>query len=383
MNKHSTVKFIALLILSVAAAAGIFFPRPEAPQPQGGSTVRGLSAYDKFQTLSPVTFGIVMSNGISTTSLSASSTPNIPNINATSTTATSTFAGFIDVARLCIKGTTVCLSSGSTFGTVTSVATNNGITGGTITGAGTIGLDLSALGTAFGLPLTLNGSNQLTATGTASFAAPFFIGTSTVASRFPYASTTALSVSGLTSTRVHYSGTGGILQDSAGLTYNGTALTATYATTTSVSIATELNIPSASAPLLSTTGDFALDTTSDELKYYGGSQQRQIVPFYTTGFSISTSTAGTGTTTISLAPAAQNLTFKNAFCEVNTGTFDVSLWDGTNRANMIIASSTVGTFTFSTNNAFTKATKILVDVGTAASSPVRIGCRFTYEYDSN
>lgn len=68
-------------------------------------------------------------------------------------------------------------SAGYGTGSVTSVATNNGLTGGTITTTGTIGLDLSAVG-AVGMPLTLNGSNQLTATGTVSLSAPYFIATS-------------------------------------------------------------------------------------------------------------------------------------------------------------------------------------------------------------
>ncbi len=76
-------------------------------------------------------------------------------------------------------------------GTVTNVATNNGLTGGAITTTGTIGLDLTGI-TANSTILTWNGS-RLTATGTVSLSAPFFIATSTTASQFPYASTTAVS----------------------------------------------------------------------------------------------------------------------------------------------------------------------------------------------
>lgn len=59
------------------------------------------------------------------------------NIVATST-ATSTFAGAVQSTCFTTNGTS-CISAGGS-GTVTSVATNNGLTGGTITTTGTIGL---------------------------------------------------------------------------------------------------------------------------------------------------------------------------------------------------------------------------------------------------
>lgn len=67
-------------------------------------------------------------------------------ITATST-ATSTFSGTIRSTCFSIDGTT-CLTSNS--GTVTSIATNNGITGGTITTTGTIGLAAIAANSVLG-----------------------------------------------------------------------------------------------------------------------------------------------------------------------------------------------------------------------------------------
>jgi len=60
----------------------------------------------------------------------------------------------------------------------------------------------------------------------------------------------------------------------------------------------------------------------------------------------------------------------------------VSLYDGTNRANFIIASSTIGTTTFSTNNSFNMGESIRVDVGTTTSANINVagGCRFSYRY---
>lgn len=65
--------------------------------------------------------------------------------------------------------------------------------------------------------------------------APYFTATSTSqASTFTYASTTALSVSGLTSGRVPYLGTGGIFRDLSSFTFDGTTLTAPVFTSSSV-----------------------------------------------------------------------------------------------------------------------------------------------------
>ena len=64
----------------------------------------------------------------------------------------------------------------------------------------------------------------------------YFTATSTeIASTFPYASTTALSVANLTSGRVPYITTGGLFTDSSELTFDGAKLISTYASTTVIS----------------------------------------------------------------------------------------------------------------------------------------------------
>ncbi len=115
----------------------------------------------------------------------------LANLTATGTltvagTATSTFAGGISASRFCLSGTpTTCLNvgGGGGSGTVTSVATNQGLTGGTITTSGTVGLDLTAL-PVNNLLLTYNGS-RLTATGTKdNLTVPGITATSTASSTF-------------------------------------------------------------------------------------------------------------------------------------------------------------------------------------------------------
>lgn len=91
-------------------------------------------------------------------------------------------------------------------------------------------------------------------------------------------------------------------------------------------------------------------------------------------FTYATSSAWTGTTTIPLAPAYVNETWNGVKCFTDAGTLNVSFYDGTNRMDLLNASTTVGTFTLSTNNTFTASEKRYVDIGTPASSPTKISC---------
>ena len=94
------------------------------------------------------------------------------------TTATSTLAGGLNVTSGCFAISGTCVGAGGS-GTVTSVATNNGITGGTITTSGTIGLDTSLFSN--NALVTWNGS-KLAATGTPNLTAGYFTGTTTATS---------------------------------------------------------------------------------------------------------------------------------------------------------------------------------------------------------
>lgn len=91
-------------------------------------------------------------------------------------------------------------------------------------------------------------------------------------------------------------------------------------------------------------------------------------------FAYSTSTAWTGTTTIPLGPAYLAETWNGVKCFTDTGTVNVSFYDGTNRMNLFNASTTVGTVSLTTNNTFTASEKRYVDIGTPASSPTKISC---------
>lgn len=105
------------------------------------------------------------------------------------------------------------------------------------------------------------------------------------------------------------------------------------------------------------------------------------VPYETIGFTYSTTT-WSGTTTIYIGPAAGDQTFDSVACQTNVGTLGLSLWDGTNRATPYIptASTTINTNLITTTNVFTKNESRQVDIGTPASSPLKIACTFKFRY---
>lgn len=174
------------------------------------------------------------------------------------------------------------------------------------------------------------------------------------------------------------------LASEAAYTYSATGdlLTVVNASTTRISASTYMEIPDGAAPTVNFPAMIALDSTVNQFQFATSTAFPAVIqPWYTTGFSYSTSTAWTGTTTISLAPAMDALDFVEVQCKTNVGTLNISLYDGTNRANLLNASTTVGVFKFNTNNDFTLGEEILLDIGTPATAPTRIACRFKYTYD--
>ncbi len=109
-------------------------------------------------------------------------------------------------------------------------------------------------------------------------------------------------------------------------------------------------------------------------KIYGGGFTKQISPDLYPSFTYSTTTAWTGTTTLPLGPAFVPETWSAVMCFTDVGTVGVTFYDGTNKMEWVKASTTIGTFGFATNNAFTAAETRYVDLGTPASSPTKISC---------
>lgn len=135
-----------------------------------------------------------------------------------------------------------------------------------------------------------------------------------------------------------------------------------------------LRIPYAAAPTVATNGDIGIDSTSNQFKFFSNSAVRVISPVIEQSFTVASSTAWTGTTTIPLGPASVAQSWDNARCFTDTGTLNVDFYDGTNRSTMFNASTTVGTVTLSSNNTFAANVKRYVEIGTPASSPTYVSC---------
>ena len=147
--------------------------------------------------------------------------------------------------------------------------------------------------------------------------------------------------------------------------------------------ATDLEIPNGTGPTVNVTGEIAIDTTSDQFIYYGSASKRVLQPYDNLGFAYATTT-WTGTTTLRIGPSPAAITVYSALCETNTGTVGVRLYDGTNSANYIpTASTTINENLYTSNNTFTKGETIRVDIGTPASSPQSLSCRFLYTYTAD
>lgn len=313
---------------------------------------------------------------------------------ATSTTATSTFANGLELTGGCFKVGGSCLSSSA--GTVTSVAmttpTGLSVSGSPITTSGTLALTyasgyagvLTASTTNWntfydtpsnritdgtGLTWSSNTLNCDTASGSAQGCLTSADWTTFNNKQATISATYPITLSGAT------------LSLAFGTTTSNTwASTQTFGNITGTGVndfggATSFEIVNGASPTVDATGEIAIDTTSDQLIGYGASAKKVYGDgnFYP-AFTYATSTSWSATTTIPLGPAYVGETWNGVKCFTDAGTLNVSFYDGTNRMDLLNASTTVGTFTLSTNNIFTSSEKRYVDVGTPASSPRKISC---------
>jgi len=164
-------------------------------------------------------------------------------------------------------------------------------------------------------------------------------------------------VDNFTDGSVLFWGTTAVSQDNANLSYNDSLnrLTSTYSSSTALS---------------ATNGNFTnLAETNIKIK---GSRY----PVFTYA---SSSWGSAGTTTVYLAPASIAQTWNTLYCDSSTF-LGISIYDGTNRMDYLVASSTVGTFSLTTNNSFTLGEARRVDIGTstALGSRVDIACSAIY-----
>lgn len=166
------------------------------------------------------------------------------------------------------------------------------------------------------------------------------------------------------------------IQTFAGLT----AVNATSTGTQAIPVSASASTPVA--------GTIAIDSTTGQLRFSDVTgTTRVITERRDLGFAYATTTWGTtATTTLLIGPSPGNITVTAAFCETDTGTLGVSLTDATpNRADYIrTASSTINKNFYTTNNnSFTEGESIRASIGTPASSPTKVSCRFIYSYDAD
>ena len=144
-----------------------------------------------------------------------------------------------------------------------------------------------------------------------------------------------------------------------------------------------LKLPTSATMLTQSSGLIGIDTTSGQLRYNDGTATRTISSFLNPTFTVSTTTAWSGTTTKALGTAFVAETWTGVQCFTDAGTLDVFFSDGTNLMNKLNASTTVNTVTLSTNNTFTAGEKRYVVIGNPASSPTYISCTLKKSFDSD
>jgi hypothetical protein len=152
--------------------------------------------------------------------------------------------------------------------------------------------------------------------------------------------------------------------------------TINFASSTAITISGAVYIPNSSSQAPTVAGQLALDTTDDQLQIGDGSNTAVFDRFKYLANPMATTTAWAGTTTQNQVVAPFAGTLKDVQCKVPTGTLNVQVFvNSTKVLPMVLsASSTVGTYTFTSANTFSRGDVIEVDYGTPASSPTQTSC---------
>lgn len=300
---------------------------------------------------------------------------------------------------------------------VTSVATNNGLTGGTITTTGTIGLATINAGV---LGAVKNGdvpTSQATSTlygvGTGGFvlgysggqliplATTTFTGSGPISLTYASGQVTGSCATCNTSNATVSSITAGLGLNGGTITTSGAVSLISYLATSTGETAGQLaywnttnGTPAKLHSIATTTltlpsymsytgtlgslvggvsGTLSI-ATSSLFNWSAGfnAGTNQVKQIEHPSFTYATST-WVGTTTIPLQ-VAYGQVFNNVRCFSDTGTLNVDFYHASSHLNLLNASTTIGTFNFSTNNTMTDGDIVKADIGTPASSPTKITC---------
>lgn len=128
----------------------------------------------------------------------------------------------------------------------------------------------------------------------------------------------------------------------------------------------------------SATGQMAIDTTSDQLKYYGGAALQVIVPYYEKCFTLESPTDGDDNVPIWSPNKA--ITITDMYCRVQGGTSAViTLSDGTNDLDALTCdTSGVADDGAIANSTFTANERVEFDTGTVTGTVDWVNYCFTY-----
>lgn len=205
---------------------------------------------------------------------------------------------------------------------------------------------------------------------------------STVKQTIPYASTTALTVSGT----AYFGSAFGSSFNSSGVLTLASALGLASGGTNAASYTTSgaalyyTGTALATAPLTSKITFTYASTTALSASGSLYTASKLVSPFQYPSFSYATST-WTGTTTLQLGEAGVAETWASVVCKTDVGTLNVQFYSGASAMNMFNASTTQGTVTLSTNNTFAAGVDRSVDIGTPATAPKVITCTVKKSYD--
>lgn len=204
---------------------------------------------------------------------------------------------------------------------------------------------------------------------------------------------TGLTTFGGTNT-VLYSTAADTLSSESAFAYSASLdrLTFVNGSTTALTIATDLYIPTATDPTISTTGDLALNTTaaSTSLRVHDGTAERVANLILSKSAVMASSTlaymgsyGAAGTTTVQLWNPPRPITVLAVTCRTDTGTGKMNLNDGTNLATMVPCSTTGARTTMDTNNTWVMSEDFKLSVGTIASAPNTFTVTVEYREDAD
>lgn len=180
----------------------------------------------------------------------------------------------------------------------------------------------------------------------------------------------------------YYDGTRFVCSSNLTFTATGNLLTVSNATTTNLTIATSLGIPSSSSQAPTLNGYLAQDTTNDQIVIGDGTVTSVFDKRIRLSLSYATTTAWTGTTTLPAFPITQGITWTQISCTSQPGgsTIDAQYQYAnpstyaTVNSTMVVASTTPGLITLSSNNVPATQATSTIQFGTPASSPTSASC---------